>query len=314
MDWRPDILGEGFEMCHVTHPDDYSGQVRSTVIRRRPARGNGTAIIYVHGFSDYFLQREMAEMFTDHHYAFYAVDLRKYGRSLTPWQKMFEVRDLYEYFPDIDSALDAAVDDGNDRLVLLGHSTGGLTASLYVSEQSRWNISGLMLNSPFLDWNLPSALKRFGIPVVSALGRIFPKLPVKQTPDSGYAESLHSAFGGEWDYRREWKPDILPDPDAGWVRAIQCAQQSLRRRSIDVPVLLMHSADSVRKGDDRGKYHHADAILDVEGISRYGRMLGPDVTEVSFEGGLHDLVLSSRKVRERVYETMLSWLRNNIIS
>lgn len=312
MDWQPDILGDGFEMCYVSHPDDYSGHVRSTVIRRKPAHSNGVAIIYVHGFSDYFLQREMAEMFTSHDYAFYAVDLRKYGRSLTEGQRMFEVRDLSEYFADIDAAVDAAIDDSCERPVILGHSTGGLTASLYVSEQSRWNISGLMLNSPFLDWNLPSALKQFAIPVVSALGRVFPKLPVTQKPDSGYAESLHKAFGGEWDYRRDWKPDVLPDPNAGWVRAIQRAQQSLRHRRIDVPILLMHSAESVRRGDDREKYRRADAILDVEGISRYGRMLGPDVTEVSFDGGLHDLVLSSRSVREQVYDIMLAWLRENI--
>ena len=313
MDWHPDILGDGFEMCYVSHPDEYSGHVRSTVIRKLPARSNGVAIIYVHGFSDYFLQWEMADMFTAHEYAFYAVDLRKYGRSLMDGQRMFEVRDLHEYFPDIDAATDAAIDDGYDSLVLLGHSTGGLTASLYVSGQSRWNIGGLMLNSPFLDWNLPAILKRFAIPVVSALGRIFPKMPVSQKPDSGYAESLLKEFGGEWDYRRDWKPDILPDPDAGWVRAIQCAQQDLRHRQIEIPILLMHSADSVRPGDEREKYTRADAILDVNGISRYGRMLGPDVTEVSFSGGLHDLVLSSRKVREQVYATMLDWLIKNII-
>lgn len=312
MDWHPDILGYGFEMCHITHPDDYSGKVRSTVIRRRPTRTNGVSVIYIHGFSDYFLQREMAEMFTEHEYAFYAVDLRKYGRSLTEGQKMFEVRDLHEYFPDIDAAVDEAIEDGYEQIVLLGHSTGGLTASLYVSEQSRCNISGLMLNSPFLDWNLPKAIKRLAIPVVSALGRILPKIPVRQAPDAGYAESLHSSLGGEWDYRRDWKPDVLPDPDAGWVHAIQSAQQTLRHRKIEVPVLLMHSADSVRPGDSREKYHHADAILDVDGISRYGRMLGPDVTEVSFQEGLHDLVLSSRKVRQQVYDTMLGWLRENI--
>ena len=155
-------------------------------------------------------------------------------------------------------------------------------------------------------------LKIVAARLVSAIGRIFPKMPVKQKPDRGYAESLHTVFNGEWDYRRDWKPDILPDPDAGWVRAIQRAQQELRHRRIDMPVLLMHSAESVRSGDGREKYSRADAILDVDGISRYGRMLGPDVTEVSFPGGLHDLVLSSRDVRERVYATMLDWLRDNV--
>lgn len=309
--WVPDMLGHGFEMKYIEHPADYSGQVRSTVIRKIAKPSNGVAVVYVHGFSDYFLQAEMADMFVNHGYSFYAVDLRKYGRSLMPGQRMFQVRNLHEYFADIDAAVDVALADGMASLVMLGHSTGGLTASLYMSESPSASVKGLMLNSPFLDWNLPRWMKRVAIPAVSALGRLVPGLPVRQKPDDGYARSLLSAFGGEWDYRRDWKPDVLPDPDAGWVRAIHTAQRQLRERQIDVPVLLMHSAESVRPGDGEEKYNRADAILDVDTISRYGRMLGPDVTEVGFAGGLHDLVLSRPDVRRRVYEVMLQWLKEH---
>ena len=31
-----------------------------------------------------------------------------------------------------------------------------------------------MLNSPFLDWNLPKAVKRFAIPLVSLVGAVLP--------------------------------------------------------------------------------------------------------------------------------------------
>lgn len=308
MEWKTDILGDGFEMCHISRSDDYSGPVRSTVIRRCPVHAGAVAVVYIHGFSDYFLQWEMAKMFNMHGYAFYAVELRKYGRSIIKGQRMFEVRDLHEYFPDIDAAVELAICAGFDRIVIIGHSTGGLTASLYVSERKNAAVKGLVLNSPFLDWNLPAPVKRIAIPVVSLLGRFFPQMPVKQAPDRGYAESLHQAFGGEWDYRRDWKPDIMPDPDAGWIRAIHRGQKELRRRHIDVPVLLMRSAETVRKGDAKEKYHRADAILDVETISRFGRALGPHVTEVDFDGGLHDLVLSSHEVRRLVYETMFDWL------
>lgn len=309
--WVPDMLGHGFEMKYVAHPDDYSGPVRSTVIRKIAKPSNGLAIVYVHGFSDYFLQAEMADMFVDNGYSFYAVDLRKYGRSLLSGQRMFQVRNLHEYFADIDACIDAARADGMASVVLLGHSTGGLTASLYMSESPDAMVKGLMLNSPFLDWNLPGWMKHAAIPVVSSLGRLLPKIPVKQKPDDGYARSLLSVFDGEWDYRRDWKPDVLPDPDAGWVRAIHQAQMQLRRRRIDVPILLMHSAESVKPGDDAEKYRRADAILDVETISRYGRMLGPDVTEVSFAGALHDLVLSRPDIRHQVYAVMLRWLREH---
>ena len=109
----------------------------------------------------------------------------------------------------------------------------------------------------------------------------------------------------------DWKPDILPDPDLGWIHAIQTGQQELRHRRLKVPVLLMHSAESVRKGDPKEKYFKADAILDVETISRYGTRLAPDVTEVTFQEGLHDLALSRRAVRDQFYTTILSWLRTH---
>lgn len=307
--WKPDVLGPGFEMTYVQQPDDYSGKVRCTVVRRCADAPSNRAILYVHGFSDYFFHKEMAEMFAGNGYNFYAVDLRKYGRSLLPGQRMFQVRDIYEYFADIDAAIGIIGSDGNSEAVLLGHSTGGLTTSLYMTEAPSPMIKALMLNSPFLAWNMPPLIRDVAIPAVGMLGRFMPNVHVHQKADRGYAESLSQEYGGEWSCRKDWKPDVMPDPDMGWVRAIDKAQKELRKRKIGVPVLLMHSAASVRKGDGPEKYRGADAILDVKSISKYGRLFGPDVTEVNFEGGLHDLALSRKDVRAKMYEVMLGWLR-----
>lgn len=308
VNWQPDILGDGFEMAFINHPADYSGKVRSTVIRKLATAPSHKAILYVHGFSDYFLQKEMAQMFVDHGYNFYAIDLRKYGRSLLEGQRLFQVRDLHEYFPDIDSAVEIISADGTESIALLGHSTGGLITSLYMSEKPSPLIKALMLNSPFLDWNMPTFMKKVIIPIASSFGRVFPNVKIHQEPDAGYANTLSAHHQGEWLYRDDWKPDVLPDPDLGWIRAIYQGQKQLRRQSVKVPVLLMHSSCSVKKGVSKESYFHADAILDVETISYYGTRLGNDVTEVTFQDGLHDLVLSKKIIREQVYETMLSWL------
>lgn len=309
IEWHTDHLGKGFEMAYVSQPDDYSGSVRITVIRIKAKNESRRAVLYIHGFSDYFFQKEMAEMFAYKGYNFYAVDLRKYGRSLTERQKMFQVRNLHEYFSDINATVDIILSDGNSKIALLGHSTGGLTSALYMTEKPSPYIKALMLNSPFLDWNLPAFIKKAVIPAVSFIGHFIPNMHVKQKPDSGYAESLSTAHGGEWTYRTDWKPDILPNPDMGWIRAIDIAQKQLRHRKINVPVLLMHSDDSVRNGDSKEKYNHADAILDVKDISCYGRRLGNDVTEISFRGALHDIALSRKSIRDEMYDTMISWLK-----
>ena len=92
--WIPDILKDGYEMRYVNQKDDYTGKVRRTNIRKKSASDSSkTAVLYVHGFNDYFFQKEMGDLFVDSCFNFYAVDLRKYGRSYLKDQRRFEVRD-----------------------------------------------------------------------------------------------------------------------------------------------------------------------------------------------------------------------------
>lgn len=307
--WRPDTLGHGFEMRYVHQPDDYSGAVRSTIIRRQSPCTHGKGVLYVHGFNDYFFQREMADLFVDSCYSFYAVDLRKYGRSVMEGQKMFQVRDISEYYADIDSALAQMRRDSIDRVVLMGHSTGGLITSAYMNASPDTIVKALILNSPFLDWNLGSFTEKVLVPAVSVAGRLFPNLKISQSPSHVYSSSLLRKDGGEWDYDTAWKLEESPDVDAGWIRAIERGQEQLHSHSdIRVPMLLLHSDSSYVDGDPLGKSRRADAVLDVADISRYGRLLGADVTEVTVEGGLHDLALSRRAVRTAMFRRIFSWL------
>lgn len=99
LSWVADpLLGKsGYEVETVNQPDDYSGKVVSTVIRRLPeGKKPRKAVLYVHGYNDYFFQDSMGREFNDSGYGFYAVDLRKYGRSLLPGQHRYEVRDMAE--------------------------------------------------------------------------------------------------------------------------------------------------------------------------------------------------------------------------
>ena len=47
--WQPDILGDGYEMRYVDQGKDYSGDVRSTIIRKDSKCGGNRGILYVHG-------------------------------------------------------------------------------------------------------------------------------------------------------------------------------------------------------------------------------------------------------------------------
>ena len=108
---QPDRLLPGYEALEFAAPDDYDGRVVTTLVRLPAGDAPRGAVLYVHGFIDYFFQRHMAERFAAEGYAFYALDLRKHGRSLLPHQHPCFCKDIAEYYGDITRAL-AEIDSG----------------------------------------------------------------------------------------------------------------------------------------------------------------------------------------------------------
>ena len=70
----------------------------------------------------------------------------------------------------------------------------------------------------------------------------------------------------------------------------------------------MHSGCSFRDDDWSDEYTYCDGVLDVEQIREYGRNLGLSVELEEIQGGLHDLFLSRKPVRDIAYRKMLRFL------
>lgn len=308
--WQADVLGEGFEQRTVEQAEDYDGKVWSTIIRHRGSECVSRGALYVHGYNDYFFQREMAEEFVEHGYEFYAVDLRKYGRSLREGQQRYQVRNISEYFADIDSALRQMRQDGIREVVLIGHSTGGLITSYYMAKEHPAIVKALVLNSPFLAWNFTGFMKHIGIPGAAAVGKLFPNIEVSSGGDGRYGKSLLKEYWGEWDFDRELKLVTGSAVTTGWVRAIDKSQKWLidHPYSIHVPVILMHSDRAIGSEDTDADYLKGDAVLNPGDISAAGRKLSRRLTDLTVIGGLHDLVLSPKPVREALYAYLFRYL------
>lgn len=311
--YTKDILKDTFEQKVIPLDDDYEGGNIAILVRRLSEKKSAKAVLYIHGFNDYFFQAEMAHEFNDHGYNFYALDLRKYGRAYLSHQTFNDIRNLNDYFEEITEALKIIRAEKNERVILMGHSTGGLIATLYTKANFNGNLfDGLILNSPFYAFN-QSPLMQSLISLISTFGKSFPNTKISGGFTEKYGESLHKSFGGEWDYNLNWKPLIPPKIHLGWLRAIHQGHQRLRGNIvIDKPVLVLHSAQSVTDFANDEQIHTRDAILNVKDIARVAKRIRGSVEIVSIDGGLHDLVLSRKPVREKVYETIFEWADANI--
>lgn len=307
--YTEDILKQGFEQAKIDMPDDYDGKVVTTIIRKTKP-GNARAVLYVHGFSDYYFQAEMAEQFLKHGYDFYAVDLRKYGRSHLSHQRLFDVRNIHEYDADVDTALRIMKQSGYEKIVLSGHSTGGLIVCCYArSNKGKELFDALVLNSPFLDMNQSWFTEHISVPFGSFLGGIFPRAKASGGVSPYYGYSIHQTYYGEWNFDTTWKPVNIPPVNFGWVRAIHRAHKEVQRGDVVFkPCLVIHCDKSVYGNEWHVNFMTGDAVLDVKDIDRYGRRLGREVTLVVIGDGLHDLTLSARPVRTKVYTKIFSWL------
>ncbi|MCF0224819.1 MAG: alpha/beta hydrolase [Fibrobacter sp.] len=295
-------------LIHYT-PDDIPSE-DSTAARKPKAQ-----ILYVHGFNDYFFQRELAQKADSAGYTFFAIDLHKYGRSLREGERIGELTDIREYFAELDSAITFMKSFNADMpIVLLGHSTGGLIVTLYAKLQSSdKDIEAIVLNSPFYELNYSKFILNFAVPVLTLLGGIFPDIDIPRSQKTMYSESIHKSYRGEWVYNLDVKHLASIPVNLAWLRAIHKAQLEVQEGlKLEQPVLIMHSSCSIDTTVWVDEHTHCDAVLNVKDIRRYGAFIGPDVTLFEVEGGLHDLLLSRKPSRDKAYQVMFNFLDHKV--
>lgn len=307
-------LNSNFDLETISLKDDYEGKVIATLIKSKSNTGNRKSVLYIHGFVDYFFHPHVAQKFNDNGFDFYALDLRKYGRSLLKHQHASYCKSLDEYSEEITYSIKEINKISAQKVILLGHSTGGLIASRYANDGAEKDlISGLILNSPFLDMNT-SKIELDGLKFVNKwFGKLLPPFAVAQKHmPAAYVNNLHKKHKGEWDFNLEWKPLLGFPAYFIWLDTVIKNQEWLKTKSnITVPVLLMHSSKSFIPKKNSTGVDAADIILNVEHMKQIGPKLGSKVTLLEVKDAIHDIFLSKENVRNYAFDKMFEWLKVN---
>lgn len=306
---RVDVLGEPYAAETIELPDDDEGAVVATLVSRRASGKSRGAVLHLHGFADYFFQTPAADYWTDRGYDFYALDLRKYGRSLLPHQTANFITDLAHYYPELDEAFRRITRrDGHERVLLSAHSTGGLIGPLWVHDH-QVPLAGMVLNSPWLDLQGSLLLRTAGTRAIDQIGARRPYLSIPREVSGFYAMSLHQDHHGEWPFDLAWKPLESWPVYAGWLRAVRRGHARVHRGlDLTVPVLVLTSGSTGRPKEWDESCSSTDIVLDVRQIRKWAPKLAGHLTLVKIDGALHDVTLSRVEVRTRVFDEIARWL------
>ncbi|WP_099332413.1 alpha/beta hydrolase [Actinomyces minihominis] len=350
--WGPDVLGEGFEAQTIPLQPDEEGELVATLVRQKPheepAGSTQTrswmqalhvkaakkskpkfVMLHVHGRNDYFFHPDSAQKFSEMGAAFYALDLRKYGRSLRPWQTIGYTLNLADYDEEINAALDVIRQDHPGLPVfMIAHSMGGLVATLW-AWRNPGVLSGLILNSAWLELQVHTGMRNAIHQVAKRVARIRPRAAIMGVSKNDYYfRSLASGWGGSgfdapdyfaenledranvgWKIIPEWKlPYSYPAP-AAWVVGILEGHELVQDHvHLDCPVLAMASTNYDPSEEWTEAVFNSDVVLDADVITERAGNLSDSVTIARFPGK-HDLLLSDPPVRRDIFTTISRWMK-----
>lgn len=332
--WTQDFLGDGFECTTLDLKPDSQGEVVATLVRAAPPPETSffkrlrkqtpiaahTDVLYIHGWSDYFFQQHLANYWRKQGARFYALDLRKYGRSLRPGQLEGYIENLDDYDEEIRLALNAmghgTEKSGHDdarkqgrKLVLMGHSTGGLILSLWANRHPG-RFEALVLNSPWLEYQLTAAIRTVVTPVIKAGKRLNPHAPMPSIDFGFYSRTIDKTKEGEWDINPQWRPEHGFPVRPAWLSAILTGHaQVAAGLDINAPVFVWLSTRSLlipRWNPDMKK---ADVAIDVNIVADRVHKLGKTVTLARIKDAIHDVTLSAKPVRAYAFAELTRWLK-----
>jgi alpha-beta hydrolase superfamily lysophospholipase len=257
-------------------------------MRQWPVENSKGTVAIVHGFAEHSGRyQHVAEFLNDAGWSVAALDCRGHGQS---GGRRAHVDSYRDYIDDVQAFLDEIDRTGKgerSRLIVLGHSQGGLIVSRLI-ERDPGRASGVVLSSPFFGMSMkPSPLK---IMVGRAVVKVLPTLAMKTGLDPAWL-----SHDTEMVSRYRHDPLVSSVATTGWFFETRQAQQDALQNasSIDLPTLILAAGD--------------DLIVDVN-LTRnfFGAVPAAEKELKVYEGYYHEIF--NEVERARVLNDLAFWL------
>lgn len=246
-------------------------------------------IILIHGLGEHIGRYEhVAQMFTDHQYAFVGADLIGHGKSGGQ-------RGHVDSFDDFLDIIDALLNETDRQFpdlpkILYGHSLGGNLIMSYAIRRHS-SIAGLIISSPGLEATRVPPLK---YAIGKLMYSLYPRFSMTNSLDVtglSHDKSIVDAYVND--------PLVHPMISARFGLDLINLGKWLRENSISIekPILLFHGEN--------------DRLVNVTGTREFARHYQGDLTYIEFPGGYHEL--HNDTDRQELFNKMLDWLSEKVL-
>ena len=316
--WADDLLGEGYQQRVIDLGEDPDGEgaVEAVLVRRTVRDGEQVtgAVLYVHGFSDYFFQTDLADFLAERGLAVYALDLRKSGRARKPGQTAHFVSDLATYDAELETALEI-IDRGAPGPA--GRGGGALhrrtdhpaVARPPAPRRPGRAGDGPGAEQPWFDLQGKPVMRGPVTWLLRGLSRVQPFRHLAAGDVAVYGDSLHRSANGEWEFDLDLKPLAGFPVTVGWLNAVRRGHARLHRGlDVGVPSLVLRSDKTHYSKTYSDATDRADTVLDVARSPAGRAASAARSSSVPIPDARHDVFLSLEEPRRAAYERLDGWL------
>jgi len=245
--------------------------------------------LLVHGFGEYSERyKSLFERLNNEGISTFAFDLRGHGKSegIRSYISKFE-----DYIADLTIIVDLVKEISKEKkITLLGHSMGGLIASIYTSRFPD-NLRSLVLSSPFfgLSMEVPS-IKRILGHITSALMPSFSMPAGIKGKYCTHNEDIAKAYDSD--------PMINKYATARWFTEIIKTQKETEEiaKKIQIPVALLAAGD--------------DKLVSIDAEKRFFEQISATDKYLKIFDGFYHEIFNEIKNEEAITE-LINWLKKH---